>query len=150
MSRDRITRYQMLMDMAGVVAQRSTCSRHQVGAIISRDSRVLSTGYNGAPAGMAHCVHTDPRVPCVDAVHAEANAIAFAARHGIATLGAVLHTTLMPCLKCSQLIINSGIVGVSYMETYRDQSGMDLMVAAGIQCVAYDELNQMLRTTMGE
>lgn len=143
------------METAAVFAQRSTCSRASVGVVIARDGRILVTGYNGAPAGMDHCSHDcdcegkplsgalkyqaawhDPRCmslqPCRIAVHAEANAIAYAAKHGVSLDGAELHTTLCPCLPCAQLIVNAGIWRVVAAQPYRDQSGLDLLKKAGI------------------
>lgn len=120
-----------MMDIAFTVARRGTCSRLQVGAIVSRDGRVISTGYNGKPVGMSHCVHTDDE-PCRLAVHAEANAVAFAARYGVSCAGAELHVTHQPCLNCAMLVINAGIVRVSYLETYRDPAGLHLLEGAGI------------------
>ena len=136
MNESRITRDDMLMAMAFTVSMRSTCSRLHVGAVIAYNGRVLTSGYNGTPAGMAHCDHSfNEDKPCTTAVHAEANAIAFAARHGVATEGACLYTTHMPCYACAQLIINAGIVVVSYNIPYRDESGMDLLYAAGVDAV---------------
>lgn len=132
-------------------SRRSTCSRSHVGCVIALGGRGLSTGYNGAPAGMPHCNHEcdcealvfpDGHVEhheecysgphgCV-AVHAEANAITWAARNGIALLGSTLYTTLTPCVKCAQLIVNAGIVRVVWRTVYRDVSGLDLVVASGI------------------
>lgn len=132
----RITRTDMLFSMARTVSRRSTCDRLHVGAVLSRDGRVISLGYNGAPAGVAHCEHPlfEPAdTGCITAVHAEANAIAFAAKHGVATAGSELHVTNMPCLKCSQLIINAGIVRVSYIHTYRDPSGIILLEEGGVE-----------------
>lgn len=132
----RITRTDMLFSMARTVSHRSTCDRLHVGAVLSRDGRVISLGYNGAPAGVAHCEHPWNKPDeggCTLAVHAEANAIAFAAKHGVATTGAELHVTHMPCLKCSQLIINAGIVRVSYIYAYRDPSGIILLKEGGVE-----------------
>lgn len=130
-------------------SRRSTCSRNHVGCVIAIEGRGLSSGYNGAPAGMPHCDHTcdcggDELTPghhdeecasgpagCV-AMHAEANAIAWAARNGNALLNATLYTTLSPCVKCAQLIINAGITRVVWRTIYRDVSGLDLVVASGI------------------
>jgi len=137
---DRIGRVEMLISIAGVIARRSTCSRLQVGAVLARDGRVLSTGYNGTPAGMRHCVHVDMRVPCVEAVHAEANAIAFAAKYGVMTDDTTMYITDSPCLKCAQLIINAGIKQVVYDQPYRDQSGVDLLKRAGLSCWSIQEL----------
>lgn len=152
----RPTRDEWLMEMAHVVAKRSTCSRKQVGAVISRDGRVLVTGYNGAPAGMAHCDHScscfakfsDPldrrgrhrheascnaQQPCTISVHDVANAIAYAARHGIRVEGADLHTTLTPCVSCAQLTINAGLASVHAAAAYRDTAGWDLLKRAGLE-----------------
>jgi dCMP deaminase len=143
----RVTRDEYLMDIAQVVAARSTCDRLQVGAVIARSGRVLSTGYNGAPSGMPHCDHTCtcdedypdqdyqltlhrptcPAGPCNNTIHAEANAIIFAARHGVATENAEMFVTHAPCLICARLIINAGIMGVMYSVEYRDPSGVDLL-----------------------
>lgn len=121
------------MAHAALVAERGTCNRAKVGVVIARDGRILSTGYNGAPSGMPHCHHSLNSDPCTTAVHAEANAIAFAARHGVALEGAELHTTLTPCQPCAQLIINAGIVRVISFQPYRDQSGLKLLRAAGLK-----------------
>lgn len=153
----RPTREHMLIDIAEVVAQRSTCSRAHVGVVIARDGRPLVTGYNGAPAGMPHCEHDcdcDPnylmggsaqlgrpmhrlecasKQPCSVAVHAEANAIAYAARWGISLEGAELYSTLVPCLPCAQLVINSGVTCVHYRVEYRDGRGLTLLQNAGIE-----------------
>lgn len=145
-------REKALMDIARVYQGLSTCTRNQVGAIISIEGRVISSGYNGAPAGMPHCDHTCtcpidmrmvgaasphaldcPKVaPCKLAVHAEANAIAFAARNGLPVLAASLHTTLSPCYVCAQLIINAGITRVVFDRDYRDLTGVYLLVDAGV------------------
>lgn len=144
----------MLMDMAEAAAQRSTCSRFHVGAIAAIESRPLVSGYNGTPSGMPHCDHTcdcgntdqygdlidklgcdidcASQGPCKLVVHAEANAIAFAARHGIQLNTSTLYTTLEPCFTCAQLIINAGIVEVVYGVSYRDHAGMELLIAAGV------------------
>ena len=130
----RITRDGMLLQIAEVVAQRGTCLRKQVGAVIARDGRVLSIGYNGPPSGLDHCAEfgCDVSRPCERAVHAEANAIAFAARVGISVQGAALFCTTGPCRQCAELIINSGIGRVIYLESYRDNSGVDLLWHANI------------------
>lgn len=144
----RPSKDQTLMKVALAWSEQSTCSRLGVGCVVALDGRTLSSGFNGAPRGMPHCDHrctcnwlTDgkyhkdacPAGPsgCV-AVHAEANAIAFAARHGIALLGSTLYTTLTPCVKCAQLIVNAGIAHVVWRSVYRDVAGLDLVVASGI------------------
>lgn len=139
------------MGVARLWSAHSTCSRLAVGAVISRDGRSLSTGYNGAPKGMPHCNHSEclcrpvPKTrnivvnpacpqhsPCLKAVHAEANALAFAARYGLATEGAEIHTTHAPCLTCAMSIVNAGIVRVVYETPYRDTSGLELLRSAGL------------------
>lgn len=133
------------MDIAQVVATRSTCDRLRVGAVIARHGRVLATGYNGAPANMKHCDHTCscmrnelecppinhepgcPAGPCDNTIHAEANAIVFAARYGTPTENAEMFVTHAPCLVCARLIINAGIMGVMYSIEYRDPSGVKLL-----------------------
>lgn len=145
MSDDRPDMNHVLLDMATLMSTRSTCERGHVGAVLARDGRIISTGYNGAPAGMPHCVHNifvedlardhEGRsfyAGCPDSVHAEANAIAFAARNGVPTAGSVMYSTHTPCVKCAQLIINAGIVKLYAIKRYRDDSGMILLVQANI------------------
>lgn len=141
------------MKVALAWSEQSTCSRRQVGCVVARDGRTLSSGFNGTPAGMPHCTHKctcaagslpselddtphfyecDMSKGCEEAVHAEANAVAFAARHGIPLLGSTLYTTLTPCVKCAQLIINAGVARVVWRTVYRDLAGLDLVVASGI------------------
>lgn len=149
----------VLMSNAMQWAERSTCARAQVGCVISRESRVLSTGYNGAPAGMDHCSHVcscQPQgfeaqpgypfkhyphcqslKPCTEAIHAEANAIAFAAKYGVTTNGATIHTTRVPCLSCAGLIINAGVIRVVWMEPHREMTGWERLAAAGLEVVEW-------------
>ena len=147
-----------LMKIAYVYEEMSTCDRNHVGAVISIDGRVIVSGYNGAPSGMKHCAHTctchrpGPRTlqdgracapncqalaACRIAVHAEANAIAFAARHGLRIAGGTLHTTLSPCYACSQLIINAGLRRVVFDRPYRDPSGINLLDLTTINVQRY-------------
>jgi dCMP deaminase len=135
---ERPTREQMLMDIAEVASKRSTCSRANVGVVIAHEGRVLCLGYNGSPAGMPHCDHTydPPDYPgCRVTVHAEANAIAFSAKHGIRLFGSELYTTFSPCLSCAQLIINAGIVRVYIKNEYRLRDGEILLQSAGIDII---------------
>lgn len=120
-----------LMATAYIWAKRATCARLQVGAVVSKDTRIISIGYNGAASGLPHCLHTDDQ-PCTVSVHAESNAIVYAARRGISTEGAEMHITHAPCLDCAKLIISAGIKKVTYSEFYRSTSGIDLLVAAGV------------------
>lgn len=124
----------MMMDMAGAVSRRGTCSRLKVGAVISRSARVVSTGYNGAAAGMDHCDHTlNETEPCTRAIHAEANAIVWAARLGTSTEGAELYVTHSPCLRCAQLIVNAGIQRVMFYHEYRKRDGIEFLQEAGVR-----------------
>lgn len=135
----RISRDEQMTTHAMVTALRSTCGRKMVGAIIAKEGRVISSGYAGPPAAFPHCteacvVASSANGGCTRTVHAEQNAIAYAARHGISTEGATLYTTCSPCPNCAKLIINSGIIRVVYLEQYRDTSGIDLLRTVGIQC----------------
>jgi len=140
---ERPSRDDVCMQMAEVVSRRGTCGRAQVGAILARDGRVLATGYNGPPSGLPHCFDADgctglDRVAengCKRSVHAEANCIAFAARHGLATEGATLFCTTLPCLRCAELIINAGIYRVVYATDYRIKDGEILLQQAGVDII---------------
>ena len=135
----RASRDSMLMAMAWVASRRGTCNRLSVGAVIAHDSRVVSTGYNGNPSGMDHCSHTKEDLKCTTAVHAEANAIAFAARWGgKGTQDATLYVTHAPCLECAKLIINSGITAVIYDRPYRLTEGLEMLHSAGVQVTRFD------------
>jgi dCMP deaminase len=121
-----------MMDVAQVMSNRSTCSRLHVGAIVARDYRIISTGYNGVSIGEPHCNHMQSDTKCTDAVHAEANAIIFAAKHGVSTMGADLYVTHAPCHDCAKLIVNAGLMRVYYKTPYRLTDGVDLLKRAGL------------------
>lgn len=130
---------EVLIHVAHAMSARATCSYLQVGAIVAHDGRILTSGYNGAPSGMPHCEHTprvpgEPVTPCTTAIHAEANAIAFAARYGTSLDYGTMYTTVSPCVACAQLIINSGIVRVVTDNLYRDESGWNLLSSANVRC----------------
>jgi dCMP deaminase len=129
----RKSRVQSLMQHAWIEAERSTCLRLQVGAILVRDGRMIASGYNGVPSGFPHCTPEDcgPDNPCVKTVHAELNSILFAARYGIATEGARMYTTDSPCKICSQAIINAGLESVVYAREYRDTEPLELLRRTG-------------------
>lgn len=140
----RLTRDEYFREAAMLQAQRSTCSRLNVGALIVRDYRIISQGYNGTPSGLPHCAHecncgsypvhltTCASGPCSWAVHAESNAIAWAARQGISTEGSELWVTHLPCLDCAKLIINAGIQAVNYGQDYRSYDGSTMLYQANI------------------
>jgi len=134
------------MEIAKVVSKRSTCLRQNVGAVIVRDKRILSTGYNGAPMGLPHCldigclreqlnVPSGERHELCRAVHAEQNAIIQAAYHGVSIKGAILYTTHQPCIMCAKMIINAGIKKVIYGSEYADERGIEFLKEAGIEIV---------------
>lgn len=130
---------EVLIHVAHAMAARATCSYLHVGAIVAREGRILTSGYNGAPAGMPHCDHAprvpgEPVTPCTTAVHAEANAVAFAARYGTALDGGTMYTTVSPCVACAQLIINSGINRVVTDSLYRDETGWNMLLLANVRC----------------
>jgi dCMP deaminase len=131
--KDRI-RLQKLLGHAKLEAESGTCNRLQVGAVIARNFRIISTGYNGAAQGQPHCDEMcyPDGPPCKNAVHAEANAVAFAARYGYATDGAIIVSTDSPCLDCARLVINAGIKGVYYTREYRDLRPLKELQAAGV------------------
>lgn len=142
---ERISRDDMLMSVAYIVALRGTCSRLQVGAVVSRDGRIIATGYNGSPRGLPHCDHSEG-VASIDGVnvsdsgcsiaeHSERNAIYFAARHGLGLERSEIHVTHAPCAACARAIINAGIVRVSFSVPYRLTEGVELLARAGIDVV---------------
>lgn len=137
----RPTRDEVMMGVAHEFAALGTCDRLQVGAVIHRSGRVISTGYNGVPSGLPHCTHSaeEPAIGeergCQIAVHAEANAIAWAARYGLAIHGCDLTVTHMPCVDCSKLIINAGLLSVTFRHPYRKTEGIELLTRARLRIV---------------
>ena len=110
-------------EIVQVVAKRSTCNHAQVGALlVSPNGQLLSTGYNGAVSGMPHCSDIgcteDKYGHCVATVHAEQNAIAQAAKHGVSPEVAILYTTLFPCLACLKLVVAAGVKEIKYIDEY--------------------------------
>lgn len=121
--------------IAFTVAERSTCDRAHVGAVIVRDRRILATGYNGAPAGLPHCDdvgHLMIDGHCVRTLHAEQNAIIQAALHGVSTDDSTIYVTHQPCLTCAKMIINAGTDRVVYAGNYPDQNSLQFLQEAGI------------------
>ena len=113
---------QYFMNIAEQVATRATCDRKHVGAILVKDRIILSTGYNGSPPGTEHCDdagHLMEGGHCVRTVHAEANAVAQAAKNGVQVNGAVCYTTASPCWPCMKILASSGVTKVIYGERYR-------------------------------
>ncbi len=130
------------MQIAFTVAQRSTCDRAHVGAVLVRDRRILTTGYNGSPAGLPHCDdvgHLMIDGHCVRTLHAEQNAIIQAALHGVSIQGATAYVTHQPCLTCAKMIINAGIQRVIYAGDYPDEASRNFMHEAGVALIYYSE-----------
>lgn len=130
----------VLLDVARSMARRGTCSRLQVGAVLAVDGRICSTGFNGSPHGLSHCDHPFSELlprpidasTCTTSVHAEANAVAFAARHGVSIQRATLYCTHTPCVHCAMLLVNAGIVRVVCATRYRSDAGVRVLLEAEI------------------
>ena len=134
------------MEITRLVAQRSTCLRRQVGAIIVKEKKILTTGYNGAPSGTTHCldvgclrekfgVPSGERHELCRGLHAEQNAIIQAAQHGISIKGSILYSTIQPCSLCAKMIINAGIAAVYYKDGYPDKLALELFEEAQVNLV---------------
>ncbi len=126
------------MNVAHEVAKRSTCERAQVGAVIVRDKRILTTGYNGSPRGLPHCTEVGCLMDnghCVRTLHAEQNAIIVAALHGVITEGATIYITHQPCFLCAKMIINAGIVQIVYDKEYPDDRASEFLEQAGVELI---------------
>jgi dCMP deaminase len=125
------------MQIAQVVATRSTCDRAHVGAVLVKDKRILSTGFNGSGIGLPHCDeigHLMVDGHCVRTVHAEANAIIQAALHGVSTKGATCYVNYFPCLLCTKMLINAGIIRIVYDEEYRiDDNALEMLTLLEIE-----------------
>ncbi|MCG9479515.1 MAG: cytidine/deoxycytidylate deaminase family protein [Actinomycetia bacterium] len=129
------------------VATRSTCLRRKVGAIVVKDKRILTTGYNGAPKGTRNCleigtclreemgVPSGQRHEICRGLHAEQNALLQAAYHGVQIKGGVIYCTTQPCVMCAKMIINTGIRTVYHLEDYSDPLSLELMGEAGIELI---------------
>src|ERR671938_1657547 len=135
---ERVPWDQYFMNIAQVVASRSTCPRKYVGSVIVRNRTILSTGYNGSIRGMPHCRdvgHMMEDGHCVATVHAEANAIIQAAKNGVAIEGATIYTTASPCWPCFKLVANSGCARIVFGEFYRDARIFEFAKQLGIELV---------------
>lgn len=122
-------------EMVKLVASRSKAKRLQVGAIITKEDRIISTGFNGTPMGLDNTCEDENNVTKPEVIHAELNALLFAARHGISTKGATLRVTHTPCRACAGAIIQAGISEVHWDMPYRDNEGPKLLFEAGVTIV---------------
>jgi dCMP deaminase len=125
------------------VAERATCTRRHIGAILVKDKRILATGYNGVPAGLSHCeevgclremrgIPSGTQHELCRGIHAEQNAVIQAARHGIAIDGATCYCTHQPCVLCAKILINAGVREIVYRESYPDELAQEMLAEAGI------------------
>ena len=132
------------------VATRSTCLRRKVGAIIVKDKRILTTGYNGAPMGVRNCIDigtclreelgvpSGERHEICRGLHAEQNALLQASYHGVQIRGSYIYTTTQPCVLCAKMIINCGIKRIYYFEDYPDPLAMELLEESGVESIRLD------------
>jgi len=130
---------QYFLTITRQVAERSTCNRAKVGAVIVRDRSILATGYNGSPAGLPHCTEVgcliyssttpsgETEENCFRTIHAEINAIAQAARNGVSIQGADIYITHTPCIHCLKVLINTGIRRIYYERPYKLQTVEELL-----------------------
>ncbi len=134
------------MSIAELVAERATCLRRKVGAVIVKDKRIVATGYNGAPRGLAHCevvgclreklgIPPGERHEICRGIHAEQNAIIQAATFGVNISGGIIYTTHQPCFICTKMLINANISKIIYKKEYPDELATSMLREAGIPCV---------------
>lgn len=137
------------MEITEMVATRTTCLRRGVGAVIVKENRILATGYNGAPAGVEHCldigcmreknnIPSGERQELCRGIHAEQNAIVQAARFGVSLLDSTIYITTQPCITCAKLIINVGVKRVVYKNPYPDKMSLEILKEAGISVEVYN------------
>ena len=138
------------MEMTKLTATRSSCLRRHVGAVLVKDTRVIATGYNGAPAGVTHCevtgclrqklnVPSGERHELCRGLHAEQNAIIQAALYGVSTEGATIYCTTKPCSICTKMIINAKISKIVYEEYYNDSLADELLKDTDIRVLQYQK-----------
>lgn len=131
-------------EIADLVSSRSTCLRNKVGAVLVKESQILSTGYNGAPTGLPHCdevgcIREELKVPPGErhelcrGLHAEQNAIIQAAYHGVSVKEAKIYCTTKPCSICTKMLINAGITEIIYVEPYKDELAEQLIKESNLK-----------------
>ncbi len=133
------------MQVAHTVATRATCPRASVGAVLVREHRILTTGYNGAPRHVAHCTEIGCEMVgghCVRSTHAEANAVVQGALYGIGLEGATAYCTHQPCVHCAKLLISAGIARIVYEAVYADEFAQQLLAEAGVALVHFATLER--------
>lgn len=141
------------MDLAGTLAERSHCVKAKVGAVLTKDTRIISVGYNGPPAGTHNCdeewpdkgCSTDRKGSCSLALHAEQNAILYATKNKVSIDGATLYVTLSPCIACARVIFTIGIKKVVFLNSYAEfkkiekDEGVDFLKKFGVDVVRYQK-----------
>ena len=143
---ERLSWDDYFMDITRLVSKRSTCLRRFVGAVIVRDKRILATGYNGAPRGIAHCEETGclreklgipsgQQQELCRGIHAEQNAIIQAAVSGVSIEDSQIYSVTQPCVVCAKMIINSGIRKVIYQDSYPDELWKQMFDEAGVELI---------------
>jgi len=136
------------MKIAYLVATRSTCIRRKVGAVIVKDKRILSTGYNGAPSGLLHCldigclrdkmnIPSGERQELCRGLHAEQNAIIQGAMYGVSLMGSTIYVTNQPCITCAKMLIQAGIVKIIYQGDYPDTFALELLKEAKVDLIKF-------------
>ena len=136
------------MKIAYLVATRSTCIRRKVGAVIVKDKRILSTGYNGAPSGLLHCldigclrdemnIPSGERQELCRGLHAEQNAIIQGAMYGVSLMGSTIYVTNQPCITCAKMLIQAGIVKIIYQGDYPDIFALELLKEAKVDLIKF-------------
>ncbi|MDR1777753.1 MAG: cytidine/deoxycytidylate deaminase family protein [Desulfovibrio sp.] len=142
------------MNITYLVSERSTCTRRRVGAVAVKNKRILATGYNGAPAGVPHCldvgclreqlaIPSGQRHEICRGLHAEQNVIIQAAVHGINIHGAELYCTTHPCVLCAKMLINCGIRHICHAEDYPDELATAMFKEAGVTVVKYEDRDSL-------
>jgi dCMP deaminase len=136
--------------MAMIWAENSYCKRRQVGALLVKDKMIISDGYNGTPAGFENVCEDENQKTKPYVLHAEANAITKVAKSNNSSEGATLYVTSSPCLECSKLIIQAGIVRVVFSEHYHMNDGVELLKRAGIEILMVNPDQQKNGEDAGE
>ncbi len=142
------------MEIARLVARRSTCLRRQVGAVMVKGKNILATGYNGTPSGISHCEQTGclrqklnvpsgERHELCRGLHAEQNAIIQAAKHGVNIAGSTLYCTNSPCIICSKMLINAGVERIVYLEGYPDLLSVEMLEESGVDVLDLADVLKM-------
>lgn len=136
----RITFNDLFVEITKLVAQRSSCVKAKQAALLIKDNRIISFGYNGPPSGSLNCIDDggektcgkDSNGSCFHGIHAEQNAIGYAARNGINTEGCIIYCTMTPCISCAKLIVASGIKEFYYIDEYRLDDGKRFLEECGV------------------